>query len=101
MDTTDIILKPLITEKSMKEAGRGKFTFKVLKKADKNMIRRAIEEKFKVNVVSVATSIVKGRSQRFGARRIETALPSWKKAIVQLKPDQKIDLFEVSATQQG
>jgi len=95
MNITDVIIAPLITEKSMKEAGLGKFTFKVAKKADKNNIARAVEDKFKVNVVSVATIIVKGRTQRFGKRRVETALPDWKKAIVKLKAGEKIDLFEV------
>ena len=91
-----IIIAPLITEKAMNEAGRGKFTFKVDKNADKLQIRKQIEEKFKVNVISVATSIVKGKTRRFGAKRTETALSSWKKAIVKLKEGQKIPMFDAA-----
>lgn len=95
MNITDVIIAPVITEKSTREAGLSKFTFKVAKQADKKMIARAIEDKFKVNVVSVATSIVKGKTKRFGTRRVETALSDWKKATVKLKSGEKIDLFEV------
>ncbi|MBI2195656.1 MAG: 50S ribosomal protein L23 [Candidatus Levybacteria bacterium] len=97
MNLTDVIIAPIISEKSSKDAAASKFTFKVSKKADKLAIKKAVESKFTVNVVSVATMVVKGRSQRFGARRTETTMSSWKKAIVQLKPEQKIDLFETAA----
>src|SRR5258706_4146155 len=96
MRKTDVIIEPVISEKSTEDEGRSRFTFKVAKGADKNLIRKVIEEKFKVNVLSVATTLVKGRRQRFGAKRIEISMPVWKKAIVQLKPDQKIDLFEIA-----
>lgn len=91
---THVLIAPLISEKSTKDAGHGRFTFIVTKDADKGSIKKAVEDKFSVNVVSVKTTIVKGRSKRFGAKRLEMTLPSWKKAIVQLKPEQKIDLFE-------
>lgn len=94
MNKQGVILAPIISEKSTKDAAFGKFTFRVDKKANKNVIKKAIEDKFKVNVVGISTVIVKGRKARFGARRIETDLPIWKKAIVALKKDQKIDLFE-------
>ncbi|MEX2007228.1 MAG: 50S ribosomal protein L23 [Candidatus Levyibacteriota bacterium] len=96
MNITDVILGPIISEKSSKDAGISRFTFKVTKAANKYAIKKAVEDKFRVNVVSVATTVVKGRSQRFGARRIEITLPSWKKAIVQLKTGEKIDLFETA-----
>ena len=95
----DIRIAPLISEKSMNNAGLGKFTFKVSKKADKKQIKKEIEERFKVDVLSVATTIIKGKKRRFGAKRIEVALPSFKKAIVKLKPGQKIDLFDASQDQ--
>lgn len=98
MHTTDIIIAPIISEKSTKDAGIGRFTFKVAKEANKTDIKKAVEEKFKVHVVSVATTIVKGRGQRFGVRRVEVVLPSWKKTIVQIKPGEKIGLFEVSTS---
>lgn len=79
----------------MAQAGLGKFTFKVAKSAGKNEIKEEIEKNFKVNVLSIATSILKGRTKRTGARRTEVEESSFKKAIVHLKPGQKIDLFEV------
>ncbi len=94
----DVIISPLISEKSMNDAGLGKFTFKVSKKADKRQIKKDIEEKFKVDVVSVATSIVKGKKRRFGAKRTEVAMPTWKKAIVKLKAGQKIGVFDTAGT---
>jgi len=94
MELRDVVIMPIITEKSTKDAAFGRFTFKVAKKANKWVIRKAIEEKFKVNVLDVATSIIKGRKTRVGARRTEVSMPEWKKATVLLKKDQKIDLFE-------
>lgn len=94
MDLNNIILKPLITEKSMNDVSKGKFTFKVARTSDKKNIKEAIENKFKVNVISVATSVVKGKSRRFGSRRTEVFQSAWKKAIAQLAPGQKIDLFD-------
>ncbi len=98
MNIAEVIIAPVISEKSMKDAGLGRFTFKVATGADKKNIRKAVQDKFKVTVLSVSTMNVKGRQKRFGARRIEVTLPSWKKAIVQLKSGEKIDLFEVPAS---
>lgn len=97
MRLEDVIIKPIITEKSMNEAAKGKFTFMVSKNADKKMIKRAVEEKFKVKVLSVATSILKGKKIKVGLRRMEKAKSSYKKAVVRLPAGQKIDLFEVGA----
>lgn len=90
-----VVLKPIITEKSIKEAALGKFTFEVLKSADKKAIKKEIEEKFKVNVISISTIIVKGKTQRVGIRRREVTKSSYKKAIAKLKEGQKIDLFDI------
>lgn len=97
----DIIIKPVISEKSMKDAGFGKFTFRVFKRADKKQIKKEIEDKFKVNVLSVATATVKGKKRRAGARRTEVTLPSWKKAIVKLKAGQKIGVFDTAGAAEG
>ncbi|MCL5438388.1 MAG: 50S ribosomal protein L23 [Patescibacteria group bacterium] len=94
MDLQNILIRPIVTEKSMADAGTGKFTFEVAKEADKGMIKKAVENKFKVNVVSVSTSIVKGKKKRQGNRRKEVLGSSWKKAIVRLKTGEKIGLFE-------
>ena len=94
MDSSDILKRPIITEKSMKEASLGRFTFEVNLRARKPEIRMAIEEKFNVNVRGIETIIVKGRKKRVGKRRILAKLSPWKKAIVKLTSGQKIDLFE-------
>lgn len=89
------MLIPLITEKTMKDANLGKFTFKFPVYARKEDIKKLVESKFSVNVVHVSTTIVKGRSQRVGLRRNEIKKPSFKKAIVELKKGEKIALFEL------
>ena len=95
MDQTQLLIKPVISEKSMSEANRGRFTFAVLKTATKSQIRQAIESQFKVNVISLTTQIVKGKRRKLGKRRIKTVLSSFKKAMAQLKEGQHIDMFEV------
>ena len=94
MDGLNIIIGPIITEKSMADAANGKYSFKVFKTANKTEIKQAVEAKFKVNVVKIATVTTKGRSQRAGIRRLETAQPSFKKAIVKVKQGQKIGIFD-------
>src|SRR5437879_1151329 len=95
MDIHSIIIKPIITEQSMQNAEKGKFTFEVLKSANKDAIKMAVEKIFEVHVVSVATSIVKGRSHRTGNKRLEIKQSPWKKALVELKKGEKIGLFDV------
>ncbi|MBU2632379.1 50S ribosomal protein L23 [Patescibacteria group bacterium] len=90
-----VIISSVITEKSMDMASKGKFTFKVVKTATKPEIKRAVEEKFKVNVVSVATLIVKGKEKRTGSKRLVNRTSSWKKAIAALKTGQTISIFDV------
>lgn len=89
-----VIIGPIITEKSTQDAKNGKFTFKVTKTSGKNQIKKAIEDVFKVMVVSTTTQIIKHRKKRVGKRRIEVYEPAWKKATLRLIKDQKIDLFE-------
>lgn len=95
MDVNDVIIRPIISEKSMQHANLGKFTFRVAKGAHKGAIKKAIEEKFKVNVVRISTNIVKGKKSRAGKRRIEILKSPWKKAVVTLQKGQKIALFDV------
>lgn len=89
----EIIESPLLTEKSMAGADSGKYTFRVSKNANKIDIARAIEQLFKVEVASVNTMVVKGKKKRLG-RYPEGKTPDWKKAVVTLKPGQKIEVFE-------
>lgn len=89
----DIILKPVITEKSMDGLQEGKYTFKVAKDANKPEIKKAIEKLFDVKVATVNTMNVNGKEKRLGRFVGKTA--SWKKAIVTLTEDSKaIEFFE-------
>mgnify|MGYP001590755278 CR=1 FL=1 len=94
MHINNVIIKPIITESSMKMVEASKFTFVVDNAANKSIIRKAITEIFNVTVLSVATSIAKGKTKRMGARRQEIKGANWKKAIVTLKKGDKIYLFE-------
>jgi len=89
----DLIQRPLITEKTniQKEASN-QVTFEVDRKANRIEIKRAIEKVFKVNVVSVRTVQVKGKRKRRG--RMVGKRRDWKKAIVTLKPGERIEFFE-------
>jgi len=94
MNSLNVILGPIISEKSMTDASKGKYTFKVSVQSTKKEIKKAIEEQFKVNVLKVATITVKGRSSRNGIRRAEALKQPFKKAIALLKTGQKISIFE-------
>jgi len=76
----DIIIKPIITEKSNEEIQFGKYTFEVSKKATKIDIAKAVEKLFEVKVLKVNTMTVKGKEKRVGRNTGKT--PDWKKAIV-------------------
>lgn len=89
----DIILKPIVTEKSMVGMAEKKYTFKVAKTAGKIEIARAVEEIFGVKVKSVNTVSMKGRAKRVGTHA--GYKPDWKKAIVTLTEKSKtIEFFE-------
>ena len=88
----DIIIRPIITEKSSALMELNKYTFEVHKDANKIQIRKAVEEIFKVKVLSVNTLNVKGKPKRMGAFRGKTR--SWKKAVVALPEGQRIEFFE-------
>ena len=89
----DIILKPIITEKSMDDLQTGKYTFKVAKDANKSEIKKAVEQLFNVEVAKVNTMNCNGREKRVG--RYVGKTPDWKKAIVTLTEDSKaIEFFE-------
>ncbi|HIT07739.1 MAG TPA: 50S ribosomal protein L23 [Candidatus Merdivicinus faecavium] len=89
----EIVIAPVITEKSMYGIPNKKYTFKVAKDSNKIEIARAVETLFGVKVVKVNTVSVKGRFKRMG--RNEGYRPDWKKAIVTLSEDSKaIEFFE-------
>ena len=92
MEATQIVVKPLITEKSTWEASsRNRYSFEVHLNASKQMIRHAVEQLYNVRVTAVATVRRPGkyRRTRFGPTRTR----SWKKAVVELHHDDRIDLF--------
>lgn len=91
-DHRDIILKPVVTEKTMNLLADNKYTFVVDKKANKTEIKNAIQNIFNVKVEKVNTMIIKGKPKRMG--RYEGKRPDRKKAIVTLKAGQKIKIFE-------
>ena len=89
----DIIIKPIITERSMDARQTGKYTFKVDRNANKIEIAEAIEKLFDVKVAKVNTMNCNGRTKRVGRYVGKTA--DWKKAIVTLKEDSKtIEFFD-------
>ena len=89
----DIIIAPVITEKSMTGIPDKKYTFKVAKDANKIEIADAVEKLFKVSVAKVNTINVRGKMKRMGRYSGYTA--SWKKAIVTLKANSKpIEFFD-------
>ena len=89
----DIIIRPIITEKSMMGIAEKKYTFEVAKTATKIDIANAVEEAFKVKVAKVNTVSVRGKLKRQG--RTQGYTKSWKKAVVTLTEDSKsIEFFE-------
>lgn len=88
----DIIIRPIITEKSMMGIAEKKYTFEVAKTATKIDIANAVEEAFKVKVAKVNTVSVRGKLKRQG--RTQGYTKSWKKAVVTLTEDSKsIEFF--------
>jgi large subunit ribosomal protein L23 len=92
----DIVIHPVISEKSMDEAQRGKYTFAVHHHANKLQIAAAVEELFKVQVldVNVLTTKAKVKRSLSGRSRVGGLSTPWRKAIVTLAPGQKIEFFE-------
>ena len=89
----DIIIKPIISERSMDDVQKRKYTFKVAPKANKTQVKHALEEIFDIEIVSVNIMNVKGKKKRMG--RNEGVTASSKKAIVTLKPTSKeIEFFQ-------
>jgi large subunit ribosomal protein L23 len=95
MEHRAIILRPLVTEKSMRESSEAnKYTFKVDPRANKIMIGRAIEAIFNVRVTDVHTMNVQGKSRRRSYKYRIGKTSKWKKAIVTLAPGSSIDVLE-------
>ncbi len=92
-DARDIIIRPIITERSTADGENKKYTFEVAKSANKIEIANAVKEIFDVDVDKVNTMNMKGKVKRVG--RSVGRRKNWKKAIVTLTPDSKsIEFFE-------
>ncbi len=97
MDARHIVIEPVISEKSYALMSEGRYTFRVADRAHKTQIRHAVEEIFDVRVVEVRTARVRSKPKRRGVHNGRTR--AWKKAIVQLAPGDRIELFEGAATE--
>jgi large subunit ribosomal protein L23 len=93
MDSHQIIIRPVISEKSYNLIeSEGQYTFQVDRRVNKNQIKRAVEEAFDVKVQKVNTAHVKSKPKRQGLTRGRTS--TWKKAVVKLAEGDRIELFE-------
>ena len=92
MNLANVLLRPLVTEKSTILQERGKYVFQVDMKATKQDVARAVKWAFDVDVTDVNTFRVRGKVKRYGRRPAK--MPDWKKAIVTLAPGNTIQLFE-------
>ncbi|MEW5761929.1 MAG: 50S ribosomal protein L23 [Bacillota bacterium] len=91
-DVRDVIIRPVVTEKSMALLEQNKYTFLVHPQANKTEIKKAVEELFKVKVLKVNTLRRPGKMKR--VRRVAGMTPETKRAVVTLRPGDKIEIFE-------
>ena len=87
-----VLIKPVVSEKSYEQITRNQYTFQVHKDAHKTQIRQAVEQLFEVKVERVNIVKVQAKPKRRGV--IRGTKPGWKKAIVQLKKGDSIEIFE-------
>ncbi|MGH2923533.1 MAG: 50S ribosomal protein L23 [Solirubrobacterales bacterium] len=97
MDPRQVIIRPVVSEKSYALMADGKYTFRVHDRAHKTEIAQAVEEVFDVKVRAVRTSKVKAKPKRRGLHAGKSR--AWKKAVVQLAPGDRIELFEGAAVE--
>jgi len=91
MEATQVIIRPVVTEKSYALAAAGKYSFRVHPDAHKTQIRQAVEQLFEVTVLDVHTMSVKSKPKRRGLTSGRSR--QWKKAIVQVAPGDEIPIF--------
>lgn len=92
MDHSQVIIRPVVSEKSYVLSAAGKYTFRVHPDAHRTQVKQAIESLFDVSVISVRTMSVKSKPKRRGITRGRTR--TWKKAIVQVQAGQSIPIFQ-------
>ena len=91
MTPQQIVLRPVVTEKTTDQNAENQYSFEVAKQANKIEIRKAVEMVFGVRVTDVRTQVVRGDLRRVG--QFWSKQRSWKKAIVTIHPDDSIDLY--------
>ncbi len=89
----DVLLRPVISEKSVAQTDLNNYTFAVGRDSNKFQIKDAVESEFKVTVIGVRVMWVKPKQKRRGRRTLGT-VPGWRKAVVTIAAGQKIELFE-------
>ena len=92
MNISEVLLRPTITEKSTLLQEEGQYTFQIASKANKTLVKQAVEENFGVKVVGVNITVNRGKRKRYGPRFKKQ--PDVKKAVVTLRPGDRIDLIE-------
>jgi len=97
MDARQVIIRPVVSEKSYALMADGKYTFRVHDRAHKTQIAQAVEQVFGVHVRSVKTAKVNSKPKRRGLHSGRSR--AWKKAVVQLAPGERIELFEGAAVE--
>lgn len=95
--TYNVIIRPIVSERSYDDMGHGKYTFEVARKANKQEIKDAIEKIFDVHVVKTNTLWVKPKVKR--VRNVPGKTRTWKKAVVTLKQGDTIEIFGNQATE--
>lgn len=92
MHLSEVLRRPLVTEKNTTLQAQNKYAFEVAKEANKPQIKQAVEKTFKVTVTKVNVVTMPSKTRRVGRRLVLTS--PWKKALVTLKPGDKIEIFE-------
>ncbi len=92
MHPYEVLVRPIVSEKSTMLSAHQQYTFEIAKAANKMEVKQAVEMAFKVDVLGVNIIHVPGKMRRMGRHRGYTS--SWKKAVVTIRPDQRIELFE-------
>ena len=92
MHLSEVLRRPLVTEKNTDLQTKGKYVFEIADEATKFQVKQAVEKSFKVKVTAVNVLTIPGKTRRIGRRQVQTQ--PWKKAIVTLKAGDKIELFE-------
>lgn len=88
----DVLRRPIITERSTMLNEQGRYTFEVAREANKAQIKDAVQRIFKVDVTAINVIHMPSKSKRIGRRVVQTQ--AWKKAVVTVKPGQRIEMFE-------